>query len=50
MHLQMPPEFAYVAFSEKSMQLMDGNQKFAIVGENGNNVIVYDTDSFLIQH
>lgn len=48
MHLQMPPEFAYVAFTERGMN--PENQKFAVMGEYGNNVIVYDTESFLIQH
>jgi len=51
MHLELAPEFVHIAFSDRTMgELDDVNQKFAIMGEYGNNVIIYDTDSFLIQH
>jgi|DEB0MinimDraft_12_1074336.scaffolds.fasta_scaffold03100_5 WD repeat-containing protein 90 len=51
MHLELPPEFVHVAFSERTIgELDDSNQKFAVMGEYGNNIVVYDTDSFLIQH
>jgi len=48
MHLQMPPEFVHVSFSERTHGDDDVNQKFAVMGEYGNNVVIYDTESFLI--
>ena len=50
MHLEMPPEFVCVAFTNRPLGQIDSRQMFAIMGEYGNNVIVYDTESFLIQH
>merc|ERR1719230_824298 len=50
MHLEMPPEFAHVAFSSRVPGQDDSRQRFSVMGEYGNNVIVYDTESFLIQH
>jgi len=51
MHLELPPEFVHVAFSERiAGETDDAYQKFAVMGEYGNNVVIYDTDSFLIQH
>jgi len=49
MHLELPPEFVHVAFSERiAGETDDAYQKFAVMGEYGNNVVIYDTDSFLI--
>ena len=52
MQLAQPPEFVHVAFTESLPQDPDPlrNQRFAVMGENGNNIIAYDTESFLIQH
>ena len=52
MHLSQPPEFVHVAFTEALANEQDPsrNQRFAVMGENGNNIIAYDTESFLIQH
>lgn len=50
MQLELAPEFVHVAFTERINEQDDANQKFAVMGEYGNNVVVYDTDSFLIQH
>lgn len=48
MHLQMAPEFVDVAFTERLGPYDESMQKFAVMGEYGNNVIIYDTDSFMI--
>ncbi len=50
MHLEMPPEFVCVAFTQNIMGagVDDFRQQFAVMGEYGNNVVVYDTESFLI--
>ena len=49
MHLELPPEFVHVAFTEKLPTDPDDTyQRFAVMGEYGNNVIIYDTDSFMI--
>ena len=48
LHLELPPEFVHVAFSDRV--LYDNDQRFALMGEYGNNVVVYDSESFLIQH
>jgi len=50
MHLEMPPEFVHVAFSTRMPGDDDSRQRFGVMGEYGNNVIVYDTESFLIHH
>lgn len=50
MHLELPPEFVQVAFSEQVPGEDESAQKFAIMGEYGNNIVIYDTESFLIQH
>lgn len=61
MHLEFPPEFVHVAFSLNLQgissnyddQSEDGSQQdqmFAIMGEYGNNVNVYDTNSFIVRH
>mmetsp|Transcript_22941 Transcript_22941/g.22257 ORF Transcript_22941/g.22257 Transcript_22941/m.22257 type:complete len:218 (-) Transcript_22941:2310-2963(-) len=65
MHLEFPPQYAHVAFSKLVHQAFqseeqDENQnpnasggfeaKFAVMGEYGNNVNVYETQSFLIKH
>ena len=49
MHLELPPEFVHVAFTERTITDPDNLlQRFAVMGEYGNNVIIYDTDSFMI--
>lgn len=51
LHLEIPPEFVYVTFTEKTIR--DPNcydQKFALMGETGNNVNIYDTEAFMIQN
>ena len=49
MHLELPPEFVHVAFTERIPgEPEDQFQKFAVMGEYGNNIVIYDTDSFLI--
>jgi hypothetical protein len=48
MHLEFPPEFAFVAFTNMVPGQDESRQQFAVMGEYGNNVIVYDTESFLI--
>ena len=48
MHLEMPPEFVSVAFTKRVGGQVDSRQMFAVMGEHGNNVILYDTDSFTI--
>lgn len=51
MHLEMPPEFVCVAFTARLPGVLDDTrQQFAVMGEYGNNVIIYDTESFLIKH
>lgn len=51
MHLDSPPEFAYVRFSEKSPRDPSFNdQKFGLMGESGNNINIYDTEGFVIQN
>ena len=52
MHLTQPPEFIHVAFTERPQLVQGGisTPKFAVMGEYGNNVVVYDTDSFLLVH
>ena len=48
LHLELPPEFVHVAFTDRV--LVNNDQRFALMGEYGNNVVVYDSESFLIQH
>jgi hypothetical protein len=48
LHLELAPEFVHVAFTDRV--LYDDDQSFALMGEYGNNVVVYDSDSFLIKH
>ena len=43
-------EFFHVAFSQRYTPDDDLRQRFALMGEYGNNVVVYDTESFLIHH
>jgi len=51
MHLELVPEFVHIAFSEQVMGDLDGDsQKFAVMGDYGNNILIYDTDSFLVLH
>ena len=52
MQLASPPEFAKVTFTKPLMGDPDigKTQRFAVMGENGNNIILYDTESFLIQN
>lgn len=51
LHLDTPPEFAYVRFTEKSSRDPSfKDQKFGLMGEGGNNINVYDTDAFIIQN
>ena len=52
MQLAQPPEFVHVAFTDLLPNDADPirSQRFAVMGEYGNNVICYDTESFLIQH
>lgn len=51
MHLETAPEFVHVAFTDKMLHGYNlSRQRFGVVGEYGNNVIVYDTESFLVQH
>ena len=51
MYLDFPPEFVHVAFSDRILSDPDClDQKFALMGEYGNNINVYDTDAFMIQH
>lgn len=51
MHLELPPEFVHVAFTERTLSDPDFvDQKFALMGEYGNNINIYDTESFLIHH
>jgi len=49
LHLEMAPEFAFVAFTERvASDPQCYEQKFALMGESGNNVNIYDTESFMI--
>lgn len=50
MQLQHAPEFVHVAFTHPISGDLDPlhNQRFAVMGENGNNIICYETESFLI--
>ena len=62
LHLEFPPEFVHVAFSilVKSIssdkdENSDPNSeavssKFAVMGEYGNNVNIYDSSSFFVKH
>ena len=50
MHLELPPEFVHVAFSDRIPGEDDSLEKFGVMGEYGNNIIIYDSESFLIQH
>lgn len=48
MELADAPESAYIAFSEVSAaDPAFLEQKFAVMGETGNNVVVYDTEAFM---
>ena len=51
LHLELPPEFVHVAFTERSISDPNfADQKFALMGEYGNNINIYDTESFVIHH
>jgi hypothetical protein len=53
MQLAQPPDdYVKVCFTKPHQYDPDisKNQRFAVMGENGNNVILYDTESFLIQN
>jgi hypothetical protein len=51
MHLETAPEFVHVAFTERMPYGYDvSRQRFGVMGEYGNNIILYDTESFLVQH
>jgi WD40 repeat protein len=50
MHLELPPEFVHVAFSDRVLGEDESQQKFGVMGEYGNNIVIYDSESFLIQH
>lgn len=48
-HLEMPPEFVHVAFSIRLPgELDDSRQRFGVMGEYGNSITLYDTESFLV--
>ena len=49
--LSMPPEFVHVAFTKKlAGSQADKGQKFGIIGNYGNSITIYETESFLVQH
>jgi hypothetical protein len=64
LHLEFPPEFVHVAFSliAKSVLSEDKDEnsdpntdtvsvsKFAVMGEYGNNVNIYDSTNFFVKH
>jgi hypothetical protein len=65
LHLEFPPEFVHVAFttpynvsqvSEGHEENQDPNEtviresRFAVMGEYGNNVNIYDSNSFIVRN
>jgi len=50
MHLELAPEFVHVAFTDRVIGEDESQQKFGVMGEYGNNIVIYDSESFLIQH
>ncbi len=66
LHLEFPPEFVHVAFTqlygnsqsqqdivsdfEGATDIVSTGSKFAVMGEYGNNINVYDSNSFIVCH
>jgi hypothetical protein len=61
LHLEFPPEFVHVAFSLQLKSASDKDEnsdpntesvssKFAVMGEYGNNVNIYDSNTFFVKH
>ena len=60
LHLEFPPEFVHVAFtqllgsndfvSDNSTGEPQETSKFAVMGDYGNNINIYDSLTFIVVH
>jgi len=51
MHLQYAPLFVHVSFSPVLEMGQDGEiSLFGVMGEHGNNVVIYDSHSVTLRH
>jgi hypothetical protein len=49
LHLEFPPEFVHVAFST-FLEQEQNNELFAVMGDYGNNINIYDAKSFIVSY